>query len=644
MSSSAELTEHDIREIVRDELTEAEPSSSRREVLQALGILGGGAAIGGGGTLAAARGMGRAEAAAGVQSVELDEIKLDSETALALPRTDYGGDDVIGIGAAVLDSVQPNSGSSVSMPATDYGGDDVAGVDALDAEQASTKDRPIIDATHPDFGAVGDGSTNDQSAIQAAIDHADSLGGGIVKLPQTGAATGSSLTDYGTEWIIGGSSGLTVKNHVTLDFRGTAIVAQDQNSQVTVTLSGADSGLLMEDALIDGKEATDASNGLNHCCVVTADGFFIKGGEMRNGGTTTIFFGEPGSVSIPATDGYIEHLDVGQSYATGVTGHVGPADGSQDITWVGGTLFDDADGSNAKANIGGDTAENWTFIGVTLEDAQTDNVRWEANGAVTDIRFVDCTMRSPGGDNVEVIGSQAAITRFEVADCLLRDADGNGVNIREINDQVVDYRVTGNTIDTPGNDTNLTDRQRAGIQPQDGHGDCVITDNTVRNAPVDSVHMRAHVGDLRVTHNTFPDGASGISNATIWKSNGGDVSTTDGMNLMKVDNTFGNPRRQIGVTTVAGDNTAHNILQVENSGLVVVMGREQGANAAFSDLVNVAFAGVGDINTVNAATANMPGARSYSYNAGLLRVAIDDSGTTYNVTGQHVGGRVLNNS
>jgi len=34
-----------------------------------------------------------------------------------------------------------------------------------------------------DFGATGDGSTNDTAAIQAAIDHIESLGRGAVFLP-----------------------------------------------------------------------------------------------------------------------------------------------------------------------------------------------------------------------------------------------------------------------------------------------------------------------------------------------------------------------------------------------------------------------------------------------------------------------------
>lgn len=60
---------------------------------------------------------------------------------------------------------------------------------------------PLMDVRHPDFGAVGDGVTDDTAAIQAAIDAAYTAGGGVIYFP-AGTYLVSGLTKtYGAGYI-----------------------------------------------------------------------------------------------------------------------------------------------------------------------------------------------------------------------------------------------------------------------------------------------------------------------------------------------------------------------------------------------------------------------------------------------------------
>jgi hypothetical protein len=61
------------------------------------------------------------------------------------------------------------------------GGQTVA--DAVAFTSATTKSNPVFNVMHPDFGAVGDNSTNDSAAINAAIQAAKAAGGGVVLFP-----------------------------------------------------------------------------------------------------------------------------------------------------------------------------------------------------------------------------------------------------------------------------------------------------------------------------------------------------------------------------------------------------------------------------------------------------------------------------
>lgn len=103
--------------------------------------------------------------------------------------------------------------------------------------------RPWFDIRHPTYGAVGDGSTEDQVAIQAAIEAAEAVGG-TVFFP-----AGTYLVDHNVLTITTGKVALVGEP-------GAIIKGKDgaTNNDVILTIAGANSGAFAEDITIRGLE------------------------------------------------------------------------------------------------------------------------------------------------------------------------------------------------------------------------------------------------------------------------------------------------------------------------------------------------------------------------------------------------------
>ena len=90
-----------------------------------------------------------------------------------------------------------------------------------------------------DFGAVGDGSTNDTVAIQAAIDAVIAAGGGVVRFPATGShyrITSALTIDYTGAFYA--SNRFSKKIHLVGDGSASTYIVPDAGAYAAISVSG----------------------------------------------------------------------------------------------------------------------------------------------------------------------------------------------------------------------------------------------------------------------------------------------------------------------------------------------------------------------------------------------------------------------
>jgi parallel beta-helix repeat protein len=125
-----------------------------------------------------------------------------------------------------------------------------------------------------DFGATGDGTTNDRAAIQAAIDHADALGLDVY-LPNGTYLIGSGLTINGTVGLIGSGWGSIIKVDSSAS-RFIPILVQG-------TSYAAVRGVVLRDFKVDGSSKGTLDSGLVQ--LNNAVGFLVDHLWVTSGGT-----------------------------------------------------------------------------------------------------------------------------------------------------------------------------------------------------------------------------------------------------------------------------------------------------------------------------------------------------------------------
>jgi pectate lyase-like protein len=137
--------------------------------------------------------------------------------------------------------------------------------------------------TDPPFRARGDGHTDDGPAIQAAIDAASALGGGVVLLPAGTYRLGSVHEQPGVRFFL-----LNMRSHVSLIGEGmdkTMLKAgdhlPDQTRIISTASTGGESlvvGPTFQDFTVDGNAAAqpDAGSNVGISCVHTVDASHLR--------------------------------------------------------------------------------------------------------------------------------------------------------------------------------------------------------------------------------------------------------------------------------------------------------------------------------------------------------------------------------
>lgn len=137
----------------------------------------------------------------------------------------------------------------------------------------------VYNVKHQAFGAVGDGTTDDAAAINAALSAANTAGGGIVALPAGTYIIGASLTIYSKVKLIGAGIEATIiklKNASNVDM----LVSSGFAGLTGGNTTGGIYNFSIEDMTIDGNKTnqTAASSGIK----IYGYGYIIRNLRVRN--------------------------------------------------------------------------------------------------------------------------------------------------------------------------------------------------------------------------------------------------------------------------------------------------------------------------------------------------------------------------
>lgn len=333
-----------------------------------------------------------------------------------------------------------------------------------------------------DFGAVGDNSTNDTAAIQAAI-NAASLVNGTVFFPigiyRTGPLTIGTAGSYGSCNIVGETLGAS---YASYNYAGAVLVLENSSNDNLFTIAASNSGdvgpapVLFQDIWMRGNRSNQSGTSYGvrftpHTATSNKQrsGFFkrVRIGEFRSGG---VYVGTLRNAGVAEQLVCLDHGVSGSGSALvlgscqdwrfwgcdfgSTEGPVVQDSGAQIVNYVGCNFFsagthgykaDSAAGDHYFTgcsfdrnmrngfNLSATTTDAWVFTNCrfTINSQETNNTYSDIS--ITDnpnISFIGCLFSKGGG----------SITNFP-----LYHFDLNGVTTKGINVMACDFEATAAT-------------------------------------------------------------------------------------------------------------------------------------------------------------------------------------------------------
>ncbi|KKM03155.1 hypothetical protein LCGC14_1777270 [marine sediment metagenome] len=321
--------------------------------------------------------------------------------------------------------------------------------DALTPQNLNSRSGLVFNVKDPDFGALGDGTTDDTAAIQAAIDAANAAGGGIVFLPP---ATYSVAATTAATPVFTGRSNVTIEGggRTTVITPTAAVAIEDVFHFASRTNFG------VRDLKIDLSVETSAfeAGGFGIKILNNSNNFTLQNLQVVRTNSAT-FAGTDGIYLSAETGEVIEWGQISNIYLEGLgrqgltlnqgCEHLTVSDiHGKDINANNGSLVHLEVGGSNPANkyntISNCSAKNCsqasTLIG-NLEHNTVSNftafdcqaIAFNIGGAAGRVnignRYIGCTVKTSVGTGFDVAG--AGVSNAQLIGCYAENCGGSGI-------------------------------------------------------------------------------------------------------------------------------------------------------------------------------------------------------------------------